>query len=153
MPKDKETGTGMAQLSKNSIPYCTSQDSTWQMLTKAHANWVTSLKQRTNEDDNDRNMTAYIDIPTPSLADNFLAALSPSVVLFKGKDWGVMKRLISSTIEAVEEEIITEDEASAVLEYIATKFIARRFDEIMQQVFDSELSHKYSFRGIKGTVK
>ena len=91
---------------------------------------------------------------TKQLVDCVIVALSPTPgrVLAKGRDIEVMKRVCLSLLEVMEEGILTEGEASALTEFLASKFIERRFDVIMQDVFDVETSRK-CFRAIRGSTK
>ena len=64
-----------------------------------------------------------------------------------------MKRAISSIIEATQQDILTETEAEALIEFLATKFVQRRFDAVFYHVFDVGSPDRYSFRHVRGTVK
>ena len=72
------------------------------------------------------------------LANCFLAALSPCPerLLAKGKDLAAMKRIVVSVMEAMEEGVLTESEANALLEFMAAKFVVRRFGALLHNVSD-----------------
>lgn len=91
---------------------------------------------------------------TEQIFNYFLAALSPSPeqVLSKGKDFQVIKKALISVYEAMEENILSESEANALIEFLVSKFVERRFDVILNNVFDVGSSHKYTFHGIRGEV-
>jgi hypothetical protein len=83
------------------------------------------------------------------------AALShcPEKLLSRGKDLDVMKRAVSSIVEATQEDILTQEEADAVLEFLAEKFVERRFASLMHHVFDIGPGNLYTFKKFRGEFK
>ncbi len=65
----------------------------------------------------------------------------------------IMKQAFTSVLEVTEENIITESEASALLGFLTSKFIERRFDYNLRNVFNVKKHGKYRIRGIAGKVK
>jgi hypothetical protein len=47
------------------------------------------------------------------------------------KDLDAVHRLVGSVLSAVDDRVITEDEADAVIHFIADRFTARRLDEVL----------------------
>ena len=72
--------------------------------------------------------------------------------LLKSDDIAVINKIFSSVYEALEEKILNESEAKAVIEFITSKFVERRLNLILQEMFDIEKSNKYSFKGIVGKI-
>jgi len=76
---------------------------------------------------------------TPSSRDvvrNFLSALSPTKAAppILSKDIERLGRVVKSVIQAVDDNILSEEEANAVIEFIGDRFAQRRFDEIFSKV-------------------
>jgi hypothetical protein len=99
------------------------------------------------------------DFPTElmseKLIDGFFHALNPSreKLLSKGRDLDSIKRTAASILELTEEQVLTEHEANTLIELLAAKFVQHRFDRILNDVFDLDISRKYSFRMLTGNVK
>ena len=87
-----------------------------------------------------------------SHADYFIAMLSPDRLcrLSLGRDLQAMQHLLSSVRKAAEDGIITDDEASALMEFVASRFVERRFDCILSDVFGGESTHRYTFHRVTG---
>lgn len=84
-------------------------------------------------------MSAFVACPERSLSEN--------------KDLDVMNKAISALVEATEENILTEAESNALLQFLVSKFVERRFCVTLNRVFEPEARGEYSFRGIRGTLK
>jgi hypothetical protein len=87
--------------------------------------------------------------------DWLLAALSPSPsrLFSASKDLSIMKRAVSSIIDATEEAILTENEAEALINFLATKFVEHRFGAVLESVFDVGSPSRYTLRALQGTLK
>ena len=120
---------------------------------KTQNSWIAKLRQ---ENETSAEMeSAKHEFKSPDLVSCLVAALAPTPqkLLSKSEDLEVMKKALSSIVETMEEQILTEDEASALLEFLATKFVERRFENIIRHVFDVGSTHTYKFQGVKGTTK
>jgi hypothetical protein len=99
------------------------------------------------------------DVPTEliseKLIDGFFHALNPlrGKLLSKGRDLDIIKRTAISILELTEEQVLTEQEANALIELLAAKFVQHRFDRIFSNIFDLDISRKYSFHMLTGKVK
>lgn len=101
------------------------------------------------------------DLPIPhqakseNLVNLVLATLSPNPErsLSRGSDLRMMKSVVTSVHQAMEEDILSESEANALIEFLVARFIERRFGLILQKVFDAESARTYTFRGIRGEAR
>ncbi|MCD4824213.1 MAG: hypothetical protein K8S55_06365 [Phycisphaerae bacterium] len=115
-----------------------------------HKSWIDGIKK----DDEDVLSDKYSLNAEQEVGDNFinyfLASLSPNPqkLLSKDKDFEIIKKTLSSILEAVEEDILTEPEANALLDFVAMKFVESRFEVIFQKVFDVNMAKTYSFRSV-----
>lgn len=68
---------------------------------------------------------------------SFLSALSPyqpPKPPILSKDLGRLSRILRSVYQAVDEDILTEEEANAVMNFVAECFTRRRLDEVFSKV-------------------
>lgn len=137
------------------IPEKTTGDCPWSIFSAAKGDWLRSASENTDSDSETEGSLNREQAQAQHLVDYFLTALSPSPErsLAKGKDLDAMKKALSSIYEAAEEDILTESEANALVEFMVSKFIERRFNVVLRNVFDVETSHKYTFRGLKGKTR
>ena len=131
------------------------QGSAWQLLLSSNISKLGSPRKQGNKGASIGESLEYDEAKAEQLVDCFVAALSPKSEreLAKVRDIEVMKRACSALLEVMEESILTESEASALTEFLASKFIERRFDVILQDLFDVKTSRKNSFRVIRGNTK
>jgi len=88
------------------------------------------------------------------MVDSLIAVLSPAGVRHTlPRDLEIVYRTMSSVQEAAAEGIITEDEADDVVRFVITKFIERRFNGILLNVFELESSRRCAFQGVAGRLK
>ncbi len=140
---------------KTEIPEKTTGDCPWTIFSAAKGDWLRAASEKTDSDSENEGSLDREQAQAQHLVDYFLAALSPSPErsIDKGRDLDVMKKALSSIYEAVEEDILTESEASALVQFIVSKFIERRFNVILRNVFDVETYHRYTFRGVRGKIR
>lgn len=137
------------------IPEKTTENCPWTIFSAAKGDWLRVASENTDSDSEIEGSWDKEQAQAQHLVNYFLTALSPSQErsLAKDKDLDVMKKALSSIYEATEEDILTESEANALVEFMVSKFIERRFNVVLRNVFDVETSHKYTFRGLKGRVR
>ena len=51
------------------------------------------------------------------------------------KDLSLIGKVVSSIIEATEEKILTSEEADAITEFLVAKFVERRLEKTMRELF------------------
>lgn len=130
------------------------RDNAWHCLMKYHPELISSLKHDIIKTNSMKNKSEKEDNYNDCL--NFvLSSLSPypSRPISDNKELSIMKQVASSMVEAMEENVLTENEASAVLEFLASKFIERRFGIMMQCIFDIDSSEVCNFKGLRGVIK
>jgi len=67
----------------------------------------------------------------------FLSALGPVPAesgLSNAKDMANLRKAISSIMKAAEDDVLTEKEADAVIDFISLKFVERRFDDVLKDI-------------------
>ncbi|MHB9027016.1 MAG: hypothetical protein ACYC7E_23010 [Armatimonadota bacterium] len=127
--------------------------STWKLLNTRHAKWVQSLRKDTRQKNLQEESASSAE--SSGVLDYYLMALSLNTErpFSFGKDLEIIKKLITATLEAAEEGILSEPEASALVDYIASKFIDRCLTDTIQCVLDRESPHSCSFYSFKGILK
>ena len=68
---------------------------------------------------------------------SLLSALSPTrpyAPPVLSKDLERVNRVVTALMQAVEDEVLTDEEADAVIGFVAERFIARRFDVLFDDV-------------------
>ena len=93
-------------------------------LRPAKARWP--RRRSSGEELSARTMTLWL---MSAIAPN--SAASPPVL---SKDLELLRRAISSVVAAVDAHVITDEEADAVIGFIAQRFTARRFDEFTADI-------------------
>lgn len=78
--------------------------------------------------------------PSTYILDSFLHALSPVNVPARplSEDLRSISRLVSIITEAVDENILTKEEAEVLVGALASKFVERRVGRIMSRLFSVE---------------
>lgn len=141
-------------MGRRKIDSNTNSADAWELLNKQQSRWVARLKKTNShesfeialddEEDTSSNIVGYI-----------FESLSPCPErhFSSDKDLAVIKKAVSAIIEARDEDILTQTEAGAILEFITQKFVERRFGTIMERVFNAGTPRRYSFRTLRGSIK
>lgn len=93
--------------------------------------------------------------PYTSYGTYFFDALSPGRAWATSteKDLSALGQLFSALQQVVSDKIITDDEAVALMKYVASKFVERRVDCILSDAFGGEPEHRRTFHKIAGSVR
>lgn len=127
-----------------------SKGNAWCTFVSEHGAWLSSW-QGNQTDTTDVNGSSD-ERQSDQLISYMLAALaaSPERLTSKAKDLEVMKKAMASIYDAMNEDILSEDEASELIDFLAGKFVERRFGNILTNVLNFETSRRYTFRVFTG---
>jgi len=89
------------------------------------------------------------------LVEHFFIALSPSRARFhsRGHNLEHIKKAMFTIVDSLEEKILTEPEANMAIEFLASKFVQNRFDDIFFKILDVDKPRTCTFHKITGRVK
>lgn len=72
------------------------------------------------------------------LVRHFLSALAPAPAEAENpstaKDMENLRKAIGSIMQAAEDDVLTENEANAVINFITERFVERRFDDVLKHI-------------------
>lgn len=128
----------------------------WRILLSDRDRWDPKAARAVREDkDVASDAPGVLGHAEDELLDHFFAVLSPSPYRFlsRSKDLSVLKKAISSVVEAMEEGILMENEASALIEFLATKFVQRRFETVLDRAFDVSSRQRFRLHAFRETNK
>jgi hypothetical protein len=70
------------------------------------------------------------------------------------EDIQVMKRLVKSAVEAKEEEILTQSEAEVLIEFIISKFIERKLQNVLKNISNANDDFNFGyFKSLKSAIQ
>lgn len=129
--------------------------STWQRLVNNKKQWLASIvkSQDTAEFEGETDIAFGKD--TSDFVTCFIPAISPcpEKTISASKDLRIMKSAIASIAKSVEENILTDREASALLEFITSAFVGRRLDSLFFHVFAIGSFNECRFHAFGRTCK
>ncbi|NLE29658.1 MAG: hypothetical protein GX629_08325 [Phycisphaerae bacterium] len=65
-------------------------------------------------------------------------------------DIELLKKTSTLLNETIRENILTQEEANAIIKFMTEKFVERRFDHILSNILDTETQDEYNFRAVGG---
>jgi hypothetical protein len=122
-------------------------------LNTYYLNWLEKCKQFSVLEKHEESVSE--DFMSENLLTPFFAALSPSKkkAVSKGHDLDAVKRTVSSILELTREKILTEAESNVLIEYLTSKYVQHYFDHVINNIFDTDMLQKCTFRKLAGRVK
>jgi len=146
-----------ASVLRNDTSKCgTDAHRSWEVVLEDHRKRITALKRKREGLISDRSaLTSTEDYASGQVVHTMLSALAPypRKTVATTEDFALIRRTGVWIVEAIEEGVLTESEAQALLRFIAARFAERRLDLIMEKFFNVGGEEQRTFRALKGTVK
>ena len=128
------------------------RESAWRALLSRVSRWP----ERQAHMDTWREKGDWVDEPhTSDVVHDLIGTLAPTrpCMVSQAHDLEAMQRALSLFRDAAQKGLITDDEALAVMQFVVARFVERRFNCILSDVFAVESGHKYTFRKIAGRLR
>jgi len=115
----------------------------WIALSKNISEWEHAQKNiyKSFETDEEKNSKKVVSAILSGIFANTDKSLSIN------NETQIIKRLVKSIVEAKTENILTEAEAEVIIALIASKFVERRLEDMMKNVFSSKNTINFAFHG------